>query len=134
MNPWKNLSDRSKINVLKWAYIIIVVAATITLGALVVYNKNLVSEIQQDRKRVTYDACIAQNNRNIELINFVNQVALQKAREKAQAEGKPLPLEPPPMEPTTRKFINVLAKYRDCDKVIMTIFGSPINYDYLGGE
>src|SRR6476659_4686570 len=127
LNTWKSISEHTKVQIIKWAYLVIVVAATITMSILVYQNKNIVSDIQQDRKRVTYDLCLDQNSRHSELIDFVKDTQLAKARLAAKKEGKQLPTEPPPVDPTTKKFIDLLAPKRDCKQVVINIFGSPID-------
>lgn len=123
----RNIPEHTKLTIIKWAYLVIVVAATITLVVVVGVNKRLLNDIQQDRKRVTYDLCLDQNAKNIELINFLNDQNLKEAIEKAKKEGKPLPTKPPPMDPVAKKFVDILAEKRNCQQVVINIFGSPLN-------
>lgn len=126
-NPLAKISEHTKLKIMKWSYLVIVVAATITLAVVVRQNQILVDNIQNDRKQLTYDTCLEQNARHFELVDFVNERALKEAQEAAKKEGKPIPTEPPPMDPTAKKFIIVLAKVRDCDQLVINIFGSPID-------
>lgn len=126
-NPWKKLSEHTKLQIIKWSYLVIVVAATVTLTVVAVQNKQLVDNIQNDRKQLTYDNCLDQNSRNSQLIDFVNEESYKDAVKAAEATGKPIPTEPPPIDPVVKKFIEILAEKRDCEQLVVNIFGSPFD-------
>jgi hypothetical protein len=127
MNPWKRLSEHSKLQIIKWSYLAIVIFATITLTVLVNQNKNLVNDIQNDRKRVTFDSCLDQNSRNQELKDFLREEQFKRLKREAIENGKPVPEVVPPLDNSVKKIIDVLAAKRDCDQVVINIFGSPLN-------
>lgn len=104
-NPWAKLSEHTKLQIIKWSYLVIVIMATITLTAVVIQNKMLVEDIQQDRRQVAYNACLEVNGRHNELEEFVES-----------QDG--------PVQPTVRKFINILAPERNCVVYVTNLLGS----------
>ncbi len=106
-NPWSDITDNTKAAIIRWAYLIIVIAATITLIVLVNQNKQIVDDIQHDRKQLVYDLCLDQNARNEELIQFLR--------------------EEDALTPVAMKFVNLLAPKRNCKLVVLNTFGSSID-------
>lgn len=106
IKPWE-LSNGIKDTIIRWTYLIIVIAASITMAFLLKENRQIAEDIQQDRKRVTFDACLDQNARHRELMQFLKD---ENAR-----------------TPIAIKFVNILASERNCQQLIISIYGSPIN-------
>lgn len=125
---WDKLSEHTKLVFLKWSYLAIVVAATITLVVVVNQNRQLVNHIQNDRKQIIYENCLDQNSKHKQLINFIDKNNLKKAKKRAIEEGRPEPIKPPPINPTTREFIDLLAEQRNCQQLVVDIFGTPFHY------
>jgi hypothetical protein len=107
-NSWARLSEHTKFQVIKWSYLFIVIAATITLSALVYYNQQLVKDIQQDRVQVAYNNCLDVNGRHAELQEFVDD-------------------QPGPTNPTVTKFLNILAPERNCVLYVTNLLGKKPN-------
>ena len=107
LNPWKDISEHMKVQIIKYAYLVIVVAASITLSYLVYENKQLVNDIQNDRVRVAYNSCLDQNAKNAELKDFLRDVG---NKDKAAV-----------------KFVNVLAPRRNCVVFVENLLGSKPN-------
>lgn len=110
-NPWDKFSNGAKDALIRWTYLIIVIAASVTMLFLLRENRQIVEDIQNDRKRVTFDLCLDQNSRHDELMQFLSD-----------QEG---------FNPTTRKFIvefiDLSTPKRNCPELIMNTFGEPIN-------
>lgn len=126
-SPFASLAEETKLQIMKWSYLVIVIAATLTLAIVVRQNQILVENIQNDRKQLIYDNCLDQNARNNNLISFVNEQDYKEAVIAARKAGEPIPLEPPPIDPVVKEFIDVLAEKRNCEQLVVNIFGSPIN-------
>ena len=104
-NPWANLSEHTKLQIIKWSYLLIVVMATITLTIVVINNKRLVRDIQRDRVQVAYSNCLEVNARHDELDQFLDE-----------QEG--------PTNPLAVKFINILAPKKNCVVFVENLLGS----------
>ena len=103
-------SEQTKMVFMKWAYLVIVVACTITLTVLINQNRALVEDIQQDRVQVAYDLCLDQNARHDELISFI--------QDESRKSGTP-------PSPALIKFINLLAEKRNCVEYVSNLLGVP---------
>ena len=126
-NPWARLDEHTKLKIIKWSYLVIVVAATVTLAILVHQNQNLVNNVQNDRKQLIYDNCLEQNSRHEQLIQFVTEENFKDAIKKAEEANEPIPTEAPPIDPVAKKFIDLLAEEKNCNQLVKNIFGSNAN-------
>lgn len=102
--PWKLVSEETKLKIVKWAYLIIVIAATITLAFIINENQKLVSDIQNNRKQTTYILCLEQNIKHDELIKFLKNENT--------------------LTPAIEEFVNILSPNRNCDTVVINLFDS----------
>jgi len=105
------LDSERRLSILKYAYLAIVIAATITMSLLLIENRKIVQDIQEDRKRLVYDNCLEQNSENKELI----QLAIEEGN--LDSESKRFII----------RFINTLSPSQNCEELVTNIFGSPLN-------
>jgi hypothetical protein len=119
--PWSYIKNAKLQTFVKWAYLTIVVAAAITMSVLIIENRKIVSDINKDRKAVTYDLCLEQNAKNRELILFVQEQVIKEFKERSE----PVP-ETIPIDPVISRFINTLAPRQNCEKLVENRFGSKV--------